>query len=290
MASAAGSPLQSTNTSGSGGGRSPARMPAGQRSRFFSPADLARATDGFHSSRLLGSGAYGPVFRGSIHGCDVAVKRLRDREGRGRSEGREAFKREVQVLSRVRHPHVVLLMGCCPQDLSLVYEFMAGGSLQQRLARSTRRGGRSRRKQPTAEANRRGVGAAVLHRCSPPIVHRDLKPDNILLDAHGTSKIADVGLACLLPDGSDVVTTHRMRGTVGFIDPEAIACGELSTASDVYALGVVALMLLTGASSPKQVHRLLALCPTVCAPAPPCPATPTASAPPRCRRATSPRR
>ncbi|GJP79646.1 hypothetical protein CLOP_g9853 [Closterium sp. NIES-67] len=321
MASAAGSPLQSTNTSGSGGGRSPARMPAGQRSRFFSPADLVRATDGFHSSRLLGSGAYGPVFRGSIHGCDVAVKRLRDREGRGRSEGREAFKREVQVLSRVRHPHVVLLMGCCPQDLSLVYEFMAGGSLQQRLAAQHKKGGQEQEKaansggkspsysssssqhSPLSAASPSHPASALspappplpwhhrlrilsevasallyLHRCSPPIVHRDLKPDNILLDAHGTSKIADVGLACLLPDGSDVVTTHRMRGTVGFIDPEAIACGELSTASDVYALGVVALMLLTGASSPKQVHRLLALCPTVCTPAPPCPATPTASA------------
>ncbi|CAI7852608.1 unnamed protein product, partial [Closterium sp. NIES-54] len=190
------------------------------------------------------------------------------REGRARSEGREAFKREVQVLSRVRHPNVVLLMGCCPQDLSLVYEFMAGGSLQHRLAAQHKRGaqeqekaGSSGGKSPSFSSSSSSgqlsslspmspspptspiassppplpwhdrlrilseVASALLylHRCSPPIVHRDLKPDNILLDAHGTSKIADVGLACLLRDGSTVVTTHRMRGTVGFIDPEAIA-------------------------------------------------------------------
>ncbi|CAI5537403.1 unnamed protein product [Closterium sp. Naga37s-1] len=250
--------------------------------RLFSPEDLTAATLSFHPDRLLGQGAYGPVYRGELDdGVAVAVKRMKARaaagaaggggageqqreerrggggmvweaEGEEESSGVESFEREVEVLSRVKHEHIVQLIGCCPDDCSLVYEYMAGGSLQQRLEQQ-------------ALAHRVRIAHEIasallyLHRSQPPMIHRDLKPDNILLSAHDCSKIADVGIACALANPfATSVKTHRVRGTVGFIAPEAIASFELSPRSDVYSLGIVLLMLLTGFTSSRSVHDILA--------------------------------
>ncbi|CAI5943091.1 unnamed protein product [Closterium sp. NIES-64] len=253
--------------------------------RLFSPEDLAAATLSFHPDRLLGQGAYGPVYRGELDdGVAVAVKRMKARaaagaagavgsvgvgeqqreerrggggmvweaEGEEESSGVESFEREVEVLSRVKHEHIVQLIGCCPDDCSLVYEYMAGGSLQQRLEQQ-------------ALAHRVRIAHEIasallyLHRSQPPMIHRDLKPDNILLSAHDCSKIADVGIACALANPfATSVKTHRVRGTVGFIAPEAIASFELSPRSDVYSFGILLLMLLTGFTSSRSVHDILA--------------------------------
>ncbi|CAI5489982.1 unnamed protein product [Closterium sp. Naga37s-1] len=247
-------------------------------------ADLAAATLSFHPDRLLGQGAYGPVYRGELDdGVAVAVKRMKARAAAGaagavgsvgvgeqqreerrggggmvweaegeESSGVESFEREVEVLSRVKHEHIVQLIGCCPDDCSLVYEYMAGGSLQQRLVQQ-------------ALAHRVRIAHEIasallyLHRSQPPMIHRDLKPDNILLSAHDCSKIADVGIACALANPfATSVKTHRVRGTVGFIAPEAIASFELSPRSDVYSFGILLLMLLTGFTSSRSVHDILA--------------------------------
>ncbi|CAI5942159.1 unnamed protein product [Closterium sp. NIES-65] len=233
----------------------------------------------------MSMGAYGPVYRGELDdGVAVAVKRMKARaaagaagavgsvgvgeqqreerrggggmvweaEGEEESSGVESFEREVEVLSRVKHEHIVQLIGCCPDDCSLVYEYMAGGSLQQRLEQQ-------------ALAHRVRIAHEIasallyLHRSQPPMIHRDLKPDNILLSAHDCSKIADVGIACALANPfATSVKTHRVRGTVGFIAPEAIASFELSPRSDVYSFGILLLMLLTGFTSSRSVHDILA--------------------------------
>ncbi|GJP38813.1 hypothetical protein CLOM_g23222 [Closterium sp. NIES-68] len=274
--------------------------------RLFSPADLAAATLSFHPDRLLGQGAYGPVYQGEVDGVLVAVKRMKARAAGGGGEekreerrgggvvweaeeedgssGVESFEREVEVLSRVKHDHIVKLVGCCPDDCSLVYEYMGGGSLQQRLeqqAGSSGSGGgggshASPAVPPPSPADhappppllwQRRVGIAheiasallYLHRSHPPMIHRDLKPANILLSACDRSKIADVGIACALANPfATSVKTHRVRGTVGFIAPEAIASFELSPRSDVYSFGILLLMLLTGFTSPRSVHDILA--------------------------------
>ncbi|CAI5514026.1 unnamed protein product [Closterium sp. Naga37s-1] len=223
--------------------------------RQFTAQQLTRATGNYAQENLLGKGSFGAVFRGEMLGCQVAVKRL---EGQG-WQGPDEFRVEVEVLSRMRHPHIVLLMGCCTEEMALVYEFLPGGTLQEKLGPPK-----------TADAVRlswsdrlricgeMATALMYLHRNDPPIVHRDLKPDNILLDGNLASKIGDVGLARLLEaEGS---TTMKVRGTLGYIDPEEVETCEISVLSDVYALGLIMLQLLTGQRAVKAVHRMLAEC------------------------------
>ncbi|GJP43227.1 hypothetical protein CLOM_g2717 [Closterium sp. NIES-68] len=220
--------------------------------RLFSPQQLERATGGYDAANLLGRGSFGQVFRGEMLGCAVAVKRL---EGQG-WQGPEEFRMEVEVLSRMRHPNIVLLMGCCVEEMALVYEFLPGGTLQDKLGPP-----KGSAAVPLGWADRLRIAAEVasallyLHQNEPPIVHRDLKPENILLDAHVGSKIGDVGLARLLE--ADGATTMKVRGTAGYIDPEEVETCEISTLSDIYALGLILLQLLTGQKSVKAVHRML---------------------------------
>ncbi|CAI5536472.1 unnamed protein product [Closterium sp. Naga37s-1] len=221
--------------------------------RQFTAQQLARATGGYAKENLLGRGSFGQVFKGEMLGCKVAVKRL---EGQG-WQGPDEFRVEVEVLSRMRHPNIVLLMGCCTDEMALVYEFLPGGTLQDKLGPP-----KGSAAVPLSWADRLRIAAEMssallyLHQNDPPIVHRDLKPDNILLDGHLASKIGDVGLARLLE--ADGATTMKVRGTAGYIDPEEVETCEISVLSDVYALGLILLQLLTGQRSVKAVHRMLA--------------------------------
>lgn len=119
---------------------------------------------------------------------------------------------------------MVLLLGACPENGCLVYEYMANGSLEDRLFM---RGNTppmpwQHRFRIAAEI---GTGLHFLHQAKPePLVHRDLKPANILLDRNYVSKISDVGLARLVPPSvADTMTQYRMTsaaGTFCYIDPE----------------------------------------------------------------------
>ncbi|CAI5466901.1 unnamed protein product [Closterium sp. Yama58-4] len=196
--------------------------------------------------------------RGQLFGCLVAIKKLEQ----GSDQGPAEFRTEVEVLSKVRHPHIVLLMGHCPEEACIVYEFLQGGNLQERIVRA---GDNPPPPLPWHDRIRivSEISGALLymHRHDPPILHRDLKPDNILLDANSISKIADVGLARLIPNEVSAVT-WKVRGTAGYIDPEELQTGELSVKSDIYAFGLIALQLLTGLKNVKLVHGLLAACGT----------------------------
>jgi serine/threonine protein kinase len=90
---------------------------------------------GFSAANRLGSGGYGPVFRGVLDGVPVAVKLL-DTSGCS-SQGPKEFASEVAILSRLHHPHIVLLMGSCPERCGLVYELLDHGSLEQHLFSSS---------------------------------------------------------------------------------------------------------------------------------------------------------
>ncbi|XP_014660471.1 U-box domain-containing protein 35 isoform X1 [Setaria italica] len=215
------------------------------RYRRYSIEEIEQGTDRFNDARKVGEGGYGPVYKGFLDHTQVAIKVLRPDAAQGRSQ----FQQEVEVLSCIRHPNMVLLLGACPEYGCLVYEYMASGSLDDCLFR---RGGGpvipwQHRFRICAEI---ATGLLFLHQTKPePLVHRDLKPGNILLDRNYVSKISDVGLARLVPPSvADTVTQYRMTSTAGtfcYIDPEYQQTGMLGVKSDIYSFGVMLLQIIT---------------------------------------------
>ncbi|GJP48983.1 hypothetical protein CLOM_g8252 [Closterium sp. NIES-68] len=215
--------------------------------------EMKACTDNFSDARKIGEGGFGTVFLGTLHHTPVAVKVLKSRD---HHKVQNEFRQEVAVLSRIQHPHVVMLLACCSSHFCLIYEYMAGGSLDERLRCAK---GCS----PLLWHSRLRIAAEVasallvLHNRPVPIVHRDLKPANILLDKNLVAKLADVGLARLMPaaddssgNGNAVMRTYAREsvavGTFAYMDPEFQRTGEYGPKSDVYALGIVLLDLLTG--------------------------------------------
>ncbi|XP_074557587.1 U-box domain-containing protein 52-like [Curcuma longa] len=226
------------------------------RCRIYSIEEIEMATDYFADARKIGEGGYGPVYRCHLDHTPVAVKVLRPDAAQGKAQ----FKQEVEILSCIRHPCMVLLLGACPEYGCLVYEYMANGSLEDRLFR---RGNTpvipwQHRFRIAAEI---GTGLLFLHQNKPePLVHRDLKPANILLDHNYVSKIGDVGLARLVPPSvADNVTQYHMTsaaGTFCYIDPEYQQTGMLGIKSDVYSFGVLLLQLLTARPPMGLTHHV----------------------------------
>ncbi|KAJ0230689.1 Serine-threonine/tyrosine-protein kinase [Hirschfeldia incana] len=226
------------------------------RYRRYSIEEIEESTDRFASNRQIGEGGYGPVFKGTLDHTPVAIKVLRA----DAAQGKKQFNQEVEVLSCIRHPHMVLLLGACPEYGCLVYEFMENGSLEDRLFRRGNSPPLSWRKrfQIAAEI---ATALSFLHQTKPePLVHRDLKPANILLDRNYVSKISDVGLARLVPGSvADSVTQYHMTsaaGTFCYIDPEYQQTGKLTTKSDVFSLGIMLLQIITAKSPMGLAHHV----------------------------------
>jgi serine/threonine protein kinase len=226
------------------------------RYRRYTIEEIEIGTDHFNEARKVGEGGYGPVYKGHLDHTPVAIKVLRPDAAQGRSQ----FQQEVEVLSCIRHPNMVLLLGACPEYGCLVYEYMANGSLDDCLFR--RDGGPvipwQHRFRIAAEI---ATGLLFLHQTKPePLVHRDLKPGNILLDRNYVSKISDVGLARLVPPSvADTVTQCHMTsaaGTFCYIDPEYQQTGMLGVKSDVYSLGVMLLQIVTARSPMGLTHHV----------------------------------
>ncbi|KAK8678900.1 hypothetical protein V6N13_144378 [Hibiscus sabdariffa] len=212
--------------------------------RRYTIEEIEKATDNFAPNRKIGEGGYGPVFKCFLDHTQVAVKVLRPDAAQGRLQ----FLQEIEVLSCIRHPNMVLLLGACPEYGILVYEYMARGSLDDCLFRKGNNPVLSWQLRFRIAADI-ATGLLFLHQTKPePIVHRDMKPANILLDHNYVSKISDVGLAKLVPAVAENATQcciTSAAGTFCYIDPEYQQTGVLGVKSDVYSLGIILLQLLT---------------------------------------------
>ncbi|KAJ1296254.1 hypothetical protein BS78_01G285800 [Paspalum vaginatum] len=216
---------------------------------IFTWEEMESATSSFSEALKIGSGANGTVYKGKIHQTTVAIKVLKTDDSRITKH----FKQELEILGKTRHRHLLLLLGACLDRACLVYEYMENGSLEDRLQC---KGGTA----PLPWYHRFRIAWEItlaltyLHSSKPkPIIHRDLKPANVLLDRNFTSKIGDAGLATLLPlrDASSAYTIRKdtdLVGTLFYMDPEYQRTGQVSSKSDVYALGMVFLQLLTAKS------------------------------------------
>ncbi|KAK3140031.1 hypothetical protein QOZ80_5AG0394430 [Eleusine coracana subsp. coracana] len=223
---------------------SPRDRPTIFENRQFTYKELKLITSNFREE--IGRGGFGGVFLGYLEdGSPVAVK-MRSKTS---SQGDKEFLAEAQHLSRVHHRNLVSLIGFCKdkKHLALVYEFMYGGNLEDRLrgeaAAATPLTWHQRLKIALDSAH----GLEYLHKsCQPPLIHRDVKTRNILLSADLEAKIADFGLMKAFANEFVSHVTTMPAGTLGYLDPEYYNTSQLSEKSDVYSFGVVLLELITG--------------------------------------------
>ncbi|XP_074571374.1 cysteine-rich receptor-like protein kinase 43 [Curcuma longa] len=224
--------------------------------RVFRYEVLVAATCKFSPKNKLGEGGFGPVFRGRLEdGREVAVKRL----GQASRQGTREFTNEAMLLAKVQHKNLVNLYGYCARgnDKLLVYEYVCNESLDKILFSREANDGKkalldwSRRFQVIAGVAR---GLLYLHEdAHTTIIHRDIKASNILLDEEWAPKIADFGMARLFPAEQTQVKT-RVVGTYGYMAPEYVTHGSLSTKADVFSYGVVLLELISGRKNASFAH------------------------------------
>uniref|UniRef100_A0A8C2JNP4 Interleukin-1 receptor-associated kinase 4 n=1 Tax=Cyprinus carpio TaxID=7962 RepID=A0A8C2JNP4_CYPCA len=187
---------------------------------------------------LLGTGGFGVVFRGSMGGTDVAVKKLNPMDDSSLEDLRTQFNQEIQTLRSLKHENLVSMVGFSSdgEHLCLVYEFMPGGSLLERLACADGASALSWLSRCCISAGA-ARGLQYLHQNSH--IHRDIKSGNILLDEDLVPKISDFGLTRASASHTcSTVMTGRIVGTTAYMAPEALR-GEITPKSDVFSFGVV---------------------------------------------------
>ncbi|XP_031110074.1 probable L-type lectin-domain containing receptor kinase S.5 [Ipomoea triloba] len=215
--------------------------------REFKFKELKKATENFGEKNKLGQGGYGVVYKGWLagEGLEIAVKWF----SRESIKGQGDFLAELSIINRLRHKHLVKLLGWCHRHgkLLLVYEYMPHGSLDQHLFI----GGET---DPLSWELRckivSGVGYALqyLHNeFEQRVVHRDLKASNIMLDSGFNARLGDFGLARALDNERTSYTEGEgVAGTIGYIAPECLLTGKATEQSDVYAFGAVLLEVVCG--------------------------------------------
>ncbi|KAL6847113.1 hypothetical protein ACP4OV_022966 [Aristida adscensionis] len=211
--------------------------------RIFTEKEIKKATDNYSEDRVLGCGAHGMVYRGTLDdNKEVAIKKAKVKD----DDCREGFVNEIIILSQINHRNIVRLLGCCLEvDVPmLVYEFIAYGTLFEFLHDNYHRSSipldlRLKIATQSAEA------LAYIHSAtSRTILHGDVKSLNILLDNEFNAKVSDFGASALKSmDKNDFIIL--IQGTLGYLDPESFVTHHLTDKSDVYSFGVVLLELMT---------------------------------------------
>ncbi|XAR63702.1 Non-specific serine/threonine protein kinase [Bertholletia excelsa] len=218
---------------------------------------LKNVTNNFSEENILGRGGFGTVYKGELHdGTKIAVKRMES--GVVSEKGLDEFKSEIAVLTKVRHRHLVALLGYCldGNERLLVYEYMPQGTLSRHLFSWKEEGLNplewSKRLTIALDVAR---GVEYLHGLAhQSFIHRDLKPSNILLGDDMRAKVADFGLVRLAPDGKASVVT-RLAGTFGYLAPEYAVTGRVTTKVDVFSFGVILMELITGRKALDETQQ-----------------------------------
>ncbi|KHN33388.1 U-box domain-containing protein 33 [Glycine soja] len=176
----------------------------------------------------------------------VAIKKFHQHNMQGPLE----FRQEVQVLGSLQHPHLITLLGVCPEAWSIVYEYLPNGTLQDYLFRKSNNS-------PLTWNTRARMIAEIasalcfLHSFRPEsIIHGDLKPETVLLDSSLGCKMCGFGFCRLVSEESLLRPSFRLstepKGAFTYTDPEFQRTGILTTKSDIYSFGLIILQLLTG--------------------------------------------
>nr|KYP68186.1 U-box domain-containing protein 33 [Cajanus cajan] len=209
----------------------------------FSLSDLQNATCNFSESFKIKEGGYGSIYKGEMLGRTVAIRKLHPHNMQGSTE----FHQEVQVLGSLQHPHLLTLLGVCPEAWSLVYEYLPNGNLQDHLYQ------KSSLLPLTWNIRARWIveiakTLCFLHSSKPQtIIHGGLTLETILLDSSFSCKICEFGLvkeeSLYLPS---FCFSTEPKGSFSYTDPEFHRTGVLTPKSDIYSFGIIILQLLTG--------------------------------------------
>eukprot|EP01116_Phalansterium_solitarium_P024541 TRINITY_DN9013_c0_g4_i2.p1 TRINITY_DN9013_c0_g4~~TRINITY_DN9013_c0_g4_i2.p1 ORF type:complete len:596 (-),score=163.58 TRINITY_DN9013_c0_g4_i2:28-1815(-) len=209
--------------------------------------ELDAAAFDFSQTEKLGAGQYGEVFKCKYLGSDVACKKLymQNMDDKAHKE----FLKEVQILSCLRHPNLILLLGICTQSpkLFLVTECMKRGSVEAFLyaRRADKRQEETdeqkhltyRRRMLIAKGTAQGMN--WLHNLKPnAILHLDLKPANLLLDDNYNVKICDFGMS-KVKDPMVQDEASSLVGTPYYMAPEILTQDRYDQQADVYSFGIL---------------------------------------------------
>lgn len=199
--------------------------------------------DDINLGESLGTGTVGEVFRGQIKstGQEVAVKFLQESISNDELV-RARFRREMSILERLKHPHIIRYFGGGEHQGRLYYamEVLDGGNVRDLLDRY---GNFSWQEVATIA---RQVCSALQHAHNHGIIHRDLKPSNLFMTSQASVKLGDFGIA--RDTHSADLTSHGLTvGTHAYMSPEQIRGeSDVTGKADLYSLGCVLFELLTG--------------------------------------------
>nr|BAJ99781.1 predicted protein [Hordeum vulgare subsp. vulgare] len=215
--------------------------------REFSYKELSAATRGFDSSRVIGNGAFGVVYKGIVPdtGAMVAVKRCTNASADG-AQARAEFLSELSIIAGLRHRNLLRLQGWCYEkgEILLVYDYMRNGSLDRTLFDAA---------SPALPWRHRheilaGVASALAylhHECERRVIHRDVKSSNVMLDESYRARLGDFGLARQAEHGASPDATAA-AGTMGYLAPEYMLTGRATEATDVFSFGALVLEVASG--------------------------------------------
>ncbi|XP_039058053.1 calmodulin-binding receptor-like cytoplasmic kinase 3 [Hibiscus syriacus] len=220
----------------------------------LSMTQVTRATHNFSPALKIGEGGFGTVYKAQLDsGQVVAIKRAKKEHFENLQT---KFSSEVELLSKIDHRNLVKLLGYIDQgkERLIITEYAPNGTLRDHLDGQNGK---------ILDFNQRleiaidvAHGLTYLHLyAEKQIIHRDVKSSNILLTESMRAKVADFGFARVGPMDSD--RTHistKVKGTVGYLDPEYMRTYQLTTKSDVYSFGVLLVEILTG-RRPVELRR-----------------------------------
>lgn len=226
----------------------------------------------------IGEGSFGDVYRATMHGMEVAVKKIKEGliSPKEKEQATSMLRHEVKTLSRCRHKNVVQLLGVCTEPAMLVLDYAAQGTLRI-LLRDHYDDLLPSRKIELLH----GIcdGLAMLH--SQNVLHLDLKPENVLISEDGTPWVADFGLAIALTATltAGAASTKGGRGTIQYKAPEHFANDESDSddsedaetkgertsiyqkPADVYSFGMICWEMFSGQVpfAGKEIGRIVSM-------------------------------
>ncbi|KAL6629329.1 hypothetical protein ACP70R_029094 [Stipagrostis hirtigluma subsp. patula] len=218
-----------------------------EEARRLTWREVEALTGGFDEAAVVGRGGSSVVYLARLRdGSPVAVKVQR---WCGGERMLRAFRQELDLLRRLRHPRIVALLAYSDdheEGGALVLEYLAGGTLADRLHGGARPLSWHHRMRAVHD-----VACALEHlhdgsSGAPPVVHGDVSSSNVLLDGSGGgARLCDLGSAC---EGfsAAVAPTRAAVGSPGYADPFFLRTGIVSKRSDVYSFGVLLLEAITG--------------------------------------------